>query len=161
MLECGTRKSFVENDHFAGWECVSTSSASRYVGFSALHSVAVVDFGVNVEINRDYRYSLSSPVCRPHPLHLHVRGFLVPSEFVPLSGRSRSHVSLCASTKKCSASPSHDERSPPPSVAIRGGCGEKVVEHSVVRLASRWRITRAHRAHRKAVRLRSTFIVQR
>jgi hypothetical protein len=159
VLECGTRKSLVENDHFAGWECVSTSSASRYVGFSALHSVAVVDFGANVEINRDYRYSLSSPVCRPHPLH-HVHGFLVPSEFVPLSGRSRSHANFRASTKKSSALPSHGERSPPLSVSIRGGCGD-VVEHSVVRLASRWRTSRAHRAHRKAVRLRSTFIIQR
>jgi len=145
-----TKKTLVENDYRFGWECYPLTL--RHGWSSVCYGIAVVDYGANVEINHDYRYLLS-PVCRPHPLH--VFGFPVPSEFAPLSGRPRAHVAVCARLYSRSASQVQGERRVA-SVGVQGECSE--LEHLVC-LASQWRTIRTRRAHRKAVRLRSTCII--
>lgn len=152
-LQSGTRKLPVENDYCAGWECVSVTSSWPHVGLSASDGIAVVDFGSNVEINRDHRYSSSSS-CRPHPHYVH--GLAVPSDSGRLSGRSRSLFNTCRSVKLSCTLPPRDRRFPLPSttVLVYGVCDVEVVKHAL-RLNACCRMIRMHRVHRKTVRLRS------
>lgn len=153
-LQSGTRKLPVENDYCAGRECASAASSKPHVGLSASYGIAVVDFGSNVEINRDHRYSSSSSLCRPHPHY--VLGLAVPSDFGRLSGRSRSLFNTCGSVKLSCTLPPRNRRFPLSSTAVPvyGVCDVEVVKHALS-LNACWRVIRMHRVHRKTVRLRS------